>query len=159
MGWNTAALYLKGATPAEAVAVLAPATPTDEWVDGDEATLASRDEVLFAGESGGWVQVWNPSTYLALDSHPTGTGLIVFFASTSTIYGYTFYRDGELVRRCVYENWEVSSEEGTPLPAEVATLGTDAAGDEDMIWAVVEEVTGTRFDSDLRYQVYELESP
>lgn len=156
MGWNTTALYLKGATADEAVAALTAAGPTGEWAGADEATSARRDDVLFAGTAGGWAQVWNAAGDLVPLWEPAGpvTALTVMFGSVASTYGFTLVEGGDVRRQYVFSEGEVVVDEGAPLPVEGAVPIPSWGPDEDFVWAVIEAVTGTGYDEVVRYQAY-----
>lgn len=156
MGWNTTALFLHGASADEAVAALTPADPTGEWAGPDEATSASRADVLFAGTAGGWAQVWNAGGDLVPMWRPAGpaTALIVLFSSVASTYGFTLYEGGDLRRQFVVSEAETVVDDGAALPVESAVQIPSWGPDEDFIWAVVTGVTGTGYDETMRYQAY-----
>jgi hypothetical protein len=157
MGWNTTALFLRGAAADEAVAALAPAEPTGEWVGLDEATLGQEWELLYAGQSGDWAQVWNPSGEHVLTYRPDGSSALTgVFSSVATTYGFTLYVDGEPQRDFVYSEGETPVNVGAPLPVEAGIEVPSWGPDEDYLWAVIEAVTGATYDESLRLQAYRL---
>src|ERR1043165_7578968 len=58
--------------------------PDGGLVGADEATSGLADGVLFAAETGGWVQVWDPSMELVPACEPPGNALIVVFSSVTS---------------------------------------------------------------------------
>lgn len=155
MGWNTAALYLRDATADEAVAALAGADATADWVSADEATSGAHDGVLFAATAGGWAQAWDPSGRFVFDCAPDAAALTVCFSSVASTYGFTLFGDdGGVARDFLVSEGETVRDEGEPLPAETRIELPSWGPDEDFVWAVIEAVTGTGYDERLRFRVY-----
>jgi hypothetical protein len=156
MGWNTSVLFRQGVSADEAVDDLAITEFGGAVVDAEKATGGSEPNALYAAESGGWVQVWNPAMDLVVGWEPTdtATALTAFFSSVSSTYGFTLFVDGELARRYVYSEGAVVEDEGTPLPAEAEIVLPSWGPDEDFIWSVITAVTGVTYDKDLHYRVY-----
>jgi hypothetical protein len=158
MGWNTTALFLHGASPEAAVATLAPAEPTGEWVGPDEATTGLRPDVVYAGVSGDWAQVWNPGCDLVPAWAPAGPApaLTVLFSSVASTYGFALFENGAIRRQYVVADGEAVVDAGEPLPVEAGIEVPAWGPDEDFVWAVVRAVTGAGFDESVRYQAYAL---
>lgn len=154
MGWNTSALFVQGVSAAEAVALLAPATPAAGLVPADEATSGLADGVLFAAETGGWAQVWDPSLELVATCEPPGNALAVMFSSVSSTYAFTLFAAGEVVRQVVYAEAGAVVDTGDPLPVEAAIEIPSWGPDEDFLWSVISSVTGTGYQDALPFQSY-----
>jgi hypothetical protein len=155
MGWNTSALYVRDVSAASAVALLHPAAvPDGDPVLADEATSGLPEGLLFAAETGGWAQVWDPSMDRVTSCRPPGTALTVVFSSVASTYAFALYSAGELVREVVYADAVAVVDTGTPLPVEATVAIPSWGPDEDFLWAVVEAVTGTGYSEELRYQPY-----
>ncbi len=157
MGWNTSALFVQGVSAAEAVAVLAASAaldPGDRLVGADEATSGLPDGVLFAAETGGWAQVWDPSMELAPASQPDGTALAVVFSSVASSYAFTLFAGGEVVRELVYVDGAPVIDNGAPLPVEATVEFPSWGPDEDFVWAVIEAVTGTGYPDAVPFQTW-----
>jgi hypothetical protein len=156
MGWNTSALFIQGASTADAVAVLGAATPADGGglVGADEATGGLADGVLFAAETGGWAQVWDPSMQLAPTCEPPGNALTVVFSSVASTYAFALFTAGEVVRELVHVDGEPVVDTGTPLPVEASVKFPSWGPDEDFLWAVIEAVTGTGYPEDVLFQAW-----
>ncbi|MEV4517345.1 hypothetical protein AB0K00_51380 [Dactylosporangium sp. NPDC049525] len=156
MGWNTSALFIQNASTADAVAVL---TPTALARDGrlvgvDEATSGLADGVLFAAETGGWAQVWDPSMELALACEPPGNALTVVFSSVTSSYAFTLFTAGEVVRELVYVDGDPVVDTGTPLPVEASVEFPSWGPDEDFLWTIIEAVTGTGYQETQLFQTW-----
>lgn len=158
MGWNTSALYLHGSTAEQAVASLAPAVPTGEWVGPDEATGGLRPDALFAADRDGWAEVWNPAMDLVPVYRPAGpaTALAVMFSSVASTYGFTLHAGHAVRRQYVVSEGEVVADAGEPLPVEASVEVPSWGPDEDFLWAVIAAVTGIRYDETVRYRAYQL---
>ena len=109
---------------------------------------------LFAAETGGWAQVWDPSMALVTSCEPPGDALTVVFSSVASSYAYTLFQDGEVVRELVYVDAVAVVDTGTPLPVEATVKIPSWGPDEDFLWAVIEAVTGTGYSDTLRFQAY-----
>jgi hypothetical protein len=156
MGWNVGALFVKGLTAAEAVAALGPARPLGRVVEADEATSGSTGDV-YATVAGGWAQAWTPSIDLLFEYEPgEESALTVLFGSVSSIYGFTYYEDGEFLRQVIYSDGEAEVDEGQPLPVEGTMTIAEWGPDEDFVWKVIESVTGSGWQPDLRFEGYRL---
>ena len=156
MGWNTSALFLHGATAQDAVDSVAAESPTGERAGPDEATTGLAPESLYAAESHGWAQVWNPMVILEWEPDDAVTALTAYFSSVASTYGFTLYESGEIRRRYVFSEGEVVVDEGEPLPVE-STIEVPSWGpDEDFVWAVITAVTGVTYDENLVYQAWAL---
>ncbi|MEU0556474.1 hypothetical protein [Dactylosporangium sp. NPDC006015] len=155
MGWNTSALFVRGASAADAVGLLAsPAVAEGAPVPADEATSGLADGVLFAAETGGWAQVWDPSMALAPACDPPGDALSVIFSSVASTYAFTLSSGGEVVRQLVHADGEAVVDVGAPLPVEATVEIPSWGPDEDFLWAVIEAVTGTGYPASLEFQPY-----
>lgn len=156
MGWNTSVLFRQGVAVDEAVDDLAITEFSGELVDAEQATSTLKPDALYAAESGGWAQVWNPASDLVIGWEPTdsASALVVFFSSVASTYGFTLFTDGEAVRRYVHSEGEVVEDEGEPLPIEAQVTLPSWGPDEDFLWSVITAVTGLAYDKDLRYRVY-----
>jgi hypothetical protein len=157
MGWHTTALYVQGTTAAEAVAVLGPADPTDQWVEPDRASTGPFGDRVYAAEVGGWAQVWHAPFDLITDCDPPGPAAVVaFFSGVVSTYGFTLFADGAMVRQFVHSEGVTLIDEGQPLAVETAFELPSWGPDEDYIWAVITAVTGTTYDDDVTYRAYTL---
>ena len=158
MGWNTSVLFRQGVTADEAVDDLAITEFSGELVAAEQATSALKPDALYAAESGGWAQVWNPMMDVVMGWEPTDPGgaLVVFFSSVSSTYGFTLFTDGERTRHYVYADGAVAEDEGTPLPVEAEIALPSWGPDEDFLWSIITAVTGFRYDEKLEYRVYPL---
>ncbi|AGZ43943.1 hypothetical protein [Actinoplanes friuliensis] len=156
MGWNTSVLFRQGITADEAVDDLAITEFSGETVEAEQATSALKPDALYAAESGGWAQVWNPMMDLVMGWEPTdtATALIAFFSSVSSTYGFSLFTDGERTRHFVYAEGEIVEDEGTPLASEAGIEVPSWGPDENYIWAVITAVTGLTYDESLQYRVY-----
>jgi hypothetical protein len=156
MGWNTSVLFRQGVTADEAVDDLAITEFSGELVGAEQATSALKPDALYAAESGGWAQVWNPMMDVVMSWEPTepATALVVFFSSVSSTYGFTLFTNGERSRHYVYAEGAIVEDEGTPLPVEAEIAVPSWGPDEDYLWSIVTAVTGLRYDEKLQYRVY-----
>lgn len=157
MGWNTSALFVQGASAADAVAVLAASAtlePGGRLVGADEATSGRPDGVLFVAEVGGWAQVWDPSMDLAPVCEPPGDALTVVFSSVTSSYAFTLFTAGEVVRELVYVDGGVVVDNGSPLPVEASVDFPSWGPDEDFIWTVIEAVTGSGYQETQPFQTW-----
>ncbi|MFI5495927.1 hypothetical protein [Actinoplanes sp. NPDC051859] len=156
MGWNTSVLFRRDVTVDEAVDDLASTEFSGELVGADEATSALKPDALYAAESDGWVQVWNPMMDVVMGWEPTdpADALVVFFSSVSSTYGFTLFTNGERTRHCVYADGVAVEDEGTPLLVEADIALPSWGPDEDFLWSIITAVTGLRYDEELQYRVY-----
>jgi hypothetical protein len=156
MGWNTSVLFRQDVTADEAVDDLAITDFSGELVGADQATSALKPDALYAAESGGWAQVWNPMMDVVMGWEPTdpADALVVFFSSVSSTYGFTLFTNGERTRHYVYADGVAVEDEGTPLPVEAETSLPSWGPDEDFLWSIITAVTGLRYDDKLQYRVY-----
>src|SRR5688572_26458910 len=120
MGFNTSALFVRATSPDQAVDKVANGrfTASGEWVDVYDATSGMPEGQLFAAESNGWTQVWDPSMTLVPLCRPPGFALSVVFSSVSSTYAFALYDAGVTVRECVYSSGSQLVDHGTPLPVE-----------------------------------------
>ncbi|MBU2667159.1 hypothetical protein KOI35_26990 [Actinoplanes bogorensis] len=156
MGWNTSVLFVRDRTADEAVDELAITEFSGELVEADQATSALKPDALYAADSGGWAQVWNPRMDVVMGWEPTGPAdaLVVFFSSVSSTYGFSLFTNGERTRYYVFAEGVAVEDEGTPLPVEAEIAVPTWGPDEDFLWSIITAVTGLRYDEDLRYRVY-----
>lgn len=158
MGWNTSALFVQGASAADAVAVLTAAATLESGgrlVGADEATSGLADGVLFAAEAGGWAQVWDPSMDLAPACEPPGNALTAVFSSVTSSYAFTLFAAGEVVRELVFVDGEPVVDNGSPLPVEATVEVPSWGPDEDFLWTVIEAVTGAGYQESLPFQTWQ----
>lgn len=156
MGWNTSVLFRQAVTADEAVDDLAITEFSGELVGAEQATSGLKPDELYAAESHGWAQVWNPAMDLVMSWEPTdqATALVVFFSSVSSTYGFSLFTGGERTRHYVYAEGSVVENEGEPLAVEAEITLPSWGPDEDFLWSVITAVTGLKYDEGLRYRVY-----
>ncbi|MBB5868275.1 hypothetical protein F4553_001654 [Allocatelliglobosispora scoriae] len=170
MGWNTSAVFVADRTPQQALTLLVGDEHADqvgELVTADAATSGLRGDVLYAAQTGGWSQVWDPSMRYAMGIGQAAAGdrigiaagtriLTVIFASVSSTYGFEVFDDGALTRAVVYADGEPVVESGEPLPVESTITLPSWGPDEDFVWSVIEAVTGFGHQDEQLFAVHQL---
>jgi hypothetical protein len=152
MGWNTSALFARG----EDIVKLLPvtATPTGAVVTTDEATSGLADAVVFVSRDEEWQQLWDPAMMHLADAAAGRNSLSVFFSSVSSSYGFMLVQEGEVVRRAIYVDGELTVQDGESLPIEAEIPHPSWGPDEDWVWAIIKDVTGTTYDEERTFEVY-----
>ncbi|WP_405111236.1 hypothetical protein OG559_01180 [Micromonospora sp. NBC_01405] len=165
MGWNTAALFVHKLPAAEVLAALPSryaTEPTGDSVQADGATASFPGDRLYTAERDQWCQVWDPNSLIAFEVDDLSTRgalantrvLAVLFASVSSSYAFWLYDHGSLARHVFFADGAPVAESGAPLPVEGEVSLPVWGPDEDFLWAVIREVTGTDYTQDARYTVH-----
>src|SRR3954466_11480005 len=121
MGWNTSALFVRGATVGQSLALLpggASASATGATVSAERAmsSQAAYGEV-FVATVDGWCQVWDPSmSHLGPGGTPPAAEatLSVILASVASTYGFQLVIDGDLRRHVVWADGDPVVDVGRP---------------------------------------------
>ncbi|MGW4633683.1 DUF6461 domain-containing protein [Nocardia sp. NPDC004415] len=141
MGWQAQGVIVEGTVDPAGL----PGRPRDtgERVDLDEVHRRPCDYGV--AEVDGWTFLADPDMRVTFDDEVleglSGSGRVLAWVSNSvsTVHGFGWYRDGELVRRIVYVEGEVADEYGPALAAE--TNAPDNT-DEDFVFEMMWRLTG-----------------
>lgn len=146
MGWHAAG-FLVGQVTVEGVIGALPGgmRATGDQVSGDEALSMSWAGPLGIGRVGDWVVVSDPKLEVSFDADvcealSRGRRLCAFVLhGVTNTYGFSWFVDGELVRRAVHADGAVAEAFGTLLAEEA---GLRDIADEDYVWEVLGRLTG-----------------